>query len=130
GDAVEQLGPGHMPTSAYATGHDSTDAIAQTIFNSREPAQVLGHLEGITIEAAFILKDFHRHLDDPVVVRRLRDVGQKFSTNRRTVIITAPKISVPPELESLVEFFELPLPDRQRLRQIIDETLVRVSKIQ
>src|SRR5207302_2932180 len=29
---------------------------------------------------------------------------------------------------SLVEYFELPLPDRQRLRQIIDETLVRISK--
>src|SRR5947209_2329368 len=128
GDAVEQLGPGHTPTSAYATGHDSTDAIAQTIFNSREPAQVLGHLEGITIEAAFILKDFHRHMDDPVVVRRLRDVGQKFSTNRRTVIITAPEITVPPELTTLVEYFDLPLPDRERLHEIIKETFTRLSK--
>ena len=101
---------------------------AKALYNSRDPAQMLGNLEGITIEAAFILKDFHRHMDDPVVVRRLRDVGQKFSTNRRTVIITAPKLTVPPELASLVEFFELPLPDRHRLRQIIDETLVRVSK--
>jgi SpoVK/Ycf46/Vps4 family AAA+-type ATPase len=67
-------------------------------------------------------------MEDPVVVRRLRDVGQKFSTNRRTVIITAPKITIPPELGSLVEFFELPLPDRQRLRQLIDETLVRICK--
>ena len=61
-------------------------------------------------------------------MRRLRDVGQKFATNRRTVILTAPKISIPAELASLVEFLELPLPDRQRLRQIIDEVLVRVSK--
>src|SRR5438477_12787041 len=82
----------------------------------------------MSLEAVFILKDLHRHMDDPVVVRRLRDVGQKFATNRRTVILTAPKISIPPELASLVEFLELPLPDRQRLRQIIDETLVRISK--
>jgi len=102
---------------------------AKALYNSRDPAQMLGNLEGLTLEAAFILKDFHRHMDDPVVVRRLRDVGQKFSTNRRTVVITAPKFTVPPELASLVEFFELPLPDRQRLRQIIDETLVRVSKV-
>ena len=110
-------------------GYDHPTDDAKALYNSRDPAQMLGNLEGLTLEAAFILKDFHRHMDDPVVVRRLRDVGQKFSANRRTVIITAPKISVPPELESLVEFFELPLPDRQRLRQIIDETLVRVSKI-
>ena len=32
------------------------------------------------------------------------------------------------ELGSLVEFLELPLPDKQRLRQIIDETTVRVGK--
>ena len=88
---------------------------AKAIYDSREPAKMLANLEGISIEAAFILKDLHRHMDDPVVVRRLRDVGQKFATNRRTVILTAPKISIPPELASLVEFLELPLPDRQRL---------------
>jgi hypothetical protein len=67
-------------------------------------------------------------MDDPVVIRRLRDVGQRFATNRKTIVLTAPKIEIPPELRSLVEFFELPLPDRWRLRQIIDETLVRVAK--
>jgi len=113
---------------AVGTGHDPTDVAAQAIYNSREPAQVLGVLEGISVEAAFILKDFHRHMEDPVVVRRLRDVGQKFSTNRRTVVIIAPSIQMPPELAGLVEYLELPLPDKQRLRQIIDEMIVRVGK--
>jgi ATP-dependent 26S proteasome regulatory subunit len=123
-------GPAQVLTDAYsnATGHDPTDMAAKAIYNSREPVQVLGNLEGISVDAAFILKDFHRHLDDPVVVRRLRDVGQKFSQNRRTVIITAPSIVIPPELASLVEYLELPLPDKQRLRQIIDEMIVRVGK--
>jgi SpoVK/Ycf46/Vps4 family AAA+-type ATPase len=115
-----QYGP-HAPA-----GIDPIDP--QAIYNSREPAQMLGNLEAISIEAAFILKDFHRHMEDPVVVRRLRDVGQKFSRNRRTVIITAPTISIPPELDSLVEFLELPLPDKARLRQVIDEMIVRVGK--
>jgi SpoVK/Ycf46/Vps4 family AAA+-type ATPase len=109
-------------------GQDSLEQNAKALYNSREPAAMLSNLEGISIEAAFILKDLHRHMEDPVVIRRLRDVGQRFATNRKTVILTAPKIEIPPELRSLVEFFELPLPDRQRLRQIIDETLVRVSK--
>ena len=58
---------------------------AQALYNSKEPAQALSNLEAMSLEAAFVLKDFHRHMDDPVVVRRLRDVGQKFSANRRTV---------------------------------------------
>src|SRR5215469_1853391 len=121
---LEQAIPG-----GYRAGTvDDVAESAKALYDSREPAKMLANLEGITIEAAFILKDLHRHMDDPVVVRRLRDVGQKFATNRRTVILTAPKISIPPELASLVEFLELPLPDRQRLRQIIDEVLVRVSR--
>jgi ATP-dependent 26S proteasome regulatory subunit len=124
---------GNDPTSegnlpAMGKGQTVTDPAAQAIYNSREPAQMLGVLEGISVEAVFILKDLHRHMDDPVVVRRLRDVGQKFSQNRRTVVIIAPSIEMPPELASLVEYLELPLPDKPRLRQIIDEMIVRVGK--
>jgi len=103
-------------------------ATGTAIYNTREPVQALANMESTTLEAVFILKDFHRHMDDPVVVRRLRDVGQKFATNRRTVIITAPEITVPAELTTLVEYFDLPLPDRDRLHEIIKETFTRLSK--
>ncbi len=99
-----------------------------SIYNTREPVQALANMESMTVEAVFILKDFHRHMDDPVVVRRLRDVGQKFSANRRTVVITAPEITVPAELATLVEYFDLPLPDRERLHEIVRETFTRLSK--
>jgi len=118
---------GTLPPGGYVA-HAAESENAKAIYNSREPAQMLANLEAISVEAAFILKDLHRHMDDPVVVRRLRDVGQKFATNRRTLVLTAPKISIPPELASLVEYLALPLPDRRRLRQIIDEVLVRVSR--
>src|ERR1700758_501892 len=126
---ISAIETGAFPAGGYRSGevNDLAES-AKALYDSREPAKMLANLEGISIEAAFILKDLHRHMEDPVVVRRLRDVGQKFATNRRTVILTAPKISIPPELASLVEFLELPLPDRQRLRQIIDEVLVRISK--
>jgi len=127
GDSEPALETGLLSSHSGA-GTDATDVGTQAIYNSREPAQVLGTLEGITLEAVFILKDFHRHLGDPVVVRRLRDVGQQFSRNRRTVIITAPSITMPPELASLVEFLELPLPDKTRLRQIVEEMIARVGK--
>ncbi len=103
-------------------------AAGGSIYNTREPVQALANMESMTIEAVFILKDFHRHMDDPAVVRRLRDVGQKFSANRRTVIITAPELAVPAELTTLVEYFDLPLPDRERLRDIVHDTFTRLSK--
>jgi hypothetical protein len=116
--------------SANAGGYSATESgeNAKALYDSRDPAKMLANLEAISIEAAFILKDLHRHMDDPVVIRRLRDVGQRFAANRKTIVLTAPKLEIPPELGSLVEFFELPLPDQKRLRQIIDETLVRIGK--
>jgi AAA+ superfamily predicted ATPase len=114
--------------STSSAGAHEALANSKAIYNSREPAQMLANLEGISIGGAFILKDLHRHMEDPVVVRRLRDVGQKFSENRRTIILTSPKLDIPAELTGLVEFLDLPLPDRRRLRQIIDEVVVRISR--
>ena len=111
--------------AADANAPESTQA---AIYNTVDPVQALANLESMTVEAVFVLKDFHRHMDNPVVVRRLRDVGQKFSTNRRTLVITAPSIEIPPELASLIEYLDLPLPDQERLRQIIEETFKRLSK--
>jgi len=112
-----------------ALGAEAASASAAgSIYNTREPVQALANMESMAVEGVFILKDFHRHMDDPVVVRRLRDVGQKFSSNRRTVVITAPEIIVPAELSKLVEYFDLPLPDQERLREIVHDTFTRLSK--
>jgi SpoVK/Ycf46/Vps4 family AAA+-type ATPase len=129
------LGPGstegeRQPRAIRSSlgGDGAAAATAGSIYNTREPVQALANMESMTVEAVFILKDFHRHMEDPVVIRRLRDVGQKFATNRRTVVITAPEIAVPAELSTLVEYFDLPLPDRERLHELIHDTFTRLSK--
>ncbi len=109
------------------SGSDAGAGAKTAMYNTADPVQALANLESMTIEAVFVLKDFHRHMDNPVVVRRLRDVGQKFSANRRTLVLTAPVIEMPLELASLVEFLDLPLPDRDRLREIIRETYTRLA---
>ncbi len=114
-------------TVLSSVGSDSGVSARTAMYNTADPVQALANLESMTIEAVFVLKDFHRHMDNPVVVRRLRDVGQKFSANRRTLVLTAPAIEMPPELASLVEFLDLPLPDRDRLREIIRETYTRLA---
>src|SRR5579864_4842470 len=127
--AAPAVDPGAFAPGGYRGGEvNEFVENAKALYDSREPAKMLANLEGISIEAAFILKDMQRHMEDPVVVRRLRDVGQKFATNRRTVILTAPKISIPPELASLVEYLSLPLPDRDRLHEIVHDTFARLSK--
>ncbi len=98
------------------------------ILNTKEPAGVLAHIQTLTIDGVFVLKDFHRHLEDAVVVRRLKDVVQQFAATRRALVLTGPAIPFPPELEKEVEYLDFPLPDRARLREIVDETFNRLSK--
>ena len=86
GGEADRLAAAMMSSIGAAdSGGASGAPNSSSIYNTREPVQALANMESMTIEAVFILKDFHRHMDDPVVVRRLRDVGQKFSANRRTV---------------------------------------------
>lgn len=102
--------------------------IPQPIYNTREAADMLAHLETLTVEAVFILKDLHRHMDSALVVRRLRQVAHEFENDRRTVIITAPSLNLPPELETQVQRLDLPLPGKERLRVLIDEEFRRLAQ--
>jgi ATPase family associated with various cellular activities (AAA) len=127
-DGLVRCGSGVAASMAAPSSMRTEAAGPKTsVYNSTDPVQALANMETMTVEAVFVLKDFHRHMDNPVIVRRLRDVGQKFSANRRTLVLTAPSIDMPPELASLVEFFDLPLPDQDRLHEIIKETYTRMS---
>jgi SpoVK/Ycf46/Vps4 family AAA+-type ATPase len=98
------------------------------ILNTQQPANVLAHIETLTIEAVFLLKDFHRHLEDILVVRRLREVAQQFARSRRALVLTGPSLPMPPELEKEVEYLDLPLPDAAQLRELVDGTYARLAK--
>jgi hypothetical protein len=98
------------------------------INNTQPAAGVLAHMLTLTVEAVFVLKDFHRHIGDAVVIRRLREVAQIFSSDRRTVIITAPAFDVPAELQNQVEYLHVPLPDRNRLGELVEATYTRLRK--
>ncbi|MGA3092328.1 MAG: AAA family ATPase [Terriglobales bacterium] len=130
---LPQMPPGYSEADRLSravvvpAGSDAGAGTKTAMYNTADPVQALANLETMTIEAVFVLKDFHRHMDNPVVVRRLRDVGQKFSANRRTLVLTSPSIDMPPEVAGLVEFLDLPLPDQDRLREIIRETYSRMS---
>ncbi|HTK95092.1 MAG TPA: AAA family ATPase [Terriglobales bacterium] len=98
------------------------------IFNTKDAPAVLAHIQSMTLEAVFVLKDFHRQLDDAVVARRLREVAQTFTSDRRALVMTGIGFKLPAELEKDVEYLELPLPDRKRLREIVNAAYARLAK--
>jgi hypothetical protein len=98
-----------------------------TIGNTAEPLAVLQHLQDMTIKAIFWLKDFTNHLEDPVVVRHLREVAQLFSQNRSALILTGGDVQLPQEVAHDAVYFDLKLPGRDEFAHTVKD-MVRILR--
>jgi len=69
----------------------------------------------------YILKDFHRFLEDALAARKLRDLYQSIKRSYKTVVILSPVKTIPPELETAIYFLNMPLPDTAMLKRLLQE---------
>lgn len=74
--------------------------------------------------AIFILKDFHPYLhpDNLAIIRSLREAVQKFPGHNKTIIMTGPILTLPPDLEKEVAVIDFPLPGVEEIGALLDET--------
>lgn len=68
-----------------------------------------------------VLLDYHPYLDDPRVVRTIRDVLQLCKARQITLVILSPILKLPQELEKDLVVVDYPMPDRQDLDRILQE---------
>ncbi len=98
------------------------------IYNTQEPLQVLTQINSLDSDGLYLLKDFHKVLNQDLVVRKLRDISDKFRRARRAIFISAPTVVIPVELEKDVARFSLGLPDAQELGDLAAATLQDVTR--
>lgn len=67
----------------------------------------------------FLFFDLHPWLDEPVVVRLLREIGKRYDQVPHTLMLVSPVVEIPPELRSLAVKFTLSLPGREDIRDMI-----------
>jgi len=96
---------------------------AQALENTTEPLDVLKHIQDMSFQAIFWLKDLGPHLKDEVVTRQLREVVQQFSHNRSTLVLTGHTLTLPPDIAQEVVHFDLKLPEPDELYQAISEVV-------
>lgn len=85
------------------------------VFNTDKPQALLKSLEGFRQEGIFLLKDFSKHLDDGVLARQFREIAQRFSRDRATIVLTDAQIKLSPELAMLAVYYDLELPTQKEL---------------
>ena len=87
------------------------------------PLAVLQHLNGLTVEGIFWLKDLAPHLQDAAVARQLREVSHHFSRSRATCLLTGHPIVLPPDIDQIAVRLDLQLPDRNELQAMLQSVL-------
>jgi len=99
------------------------------IKTTKEMARPGAALEAILQDSGrtiYILKDLHRYLDDPGVIRKLRDLYQSVKRSYKTLIILSPVKEIPPDLETAIYFVNMPLPDVKMLSNLLKEIVSAV----
>lgn len=123
GRATEALGlvaeDLNLPLYEWTVTQGMARAGGAPIYNTQEPAQVLAQIAGIAGDALFLLKDFHKYLEQDVIVRKLRDLAEQFRRARRAIIISAPVVNIPIELEKDTARYSLGFPDEAELNQLV-----------
>ena len=82
---------------------------------AREPMEALAAIEKLTEPSLVVLKDFHPYLNDPAVIRGLRELAQSLKTTYTTVILLSPVLQIPTELEKEMTVLDVPLPTHDEL---------------
>ena len=99
----------------------------ERIVNTREPLQLLQYLERLPEEGIFHLKDFTRHLTNPTLTRLLREVATVFGKRCSFIVVTEESVELPREIEHLVAHYRLHFPDRDELREVVDNVVRSLS---
>ncbi len=93
-----------------------------------DPLEVLVHIQKHDAPSLFLLKDFHPFLEDPHVVRRLRDLAHDLRGSFKTILIASPRLNLPIELEKEITLVDIPLPDPQELTELLQSIIDVISK--
>src|SRR5258708_1830943 len=100
------------------------------IYNTDNPEQALANLALIQGDAIFLLKDFARYCHNHRVCRGLRERAEEFRAERRSIVITAAPLQLPPDLRADSCPFQLGLPSADELLPRVKGVTTAVNRAQ
>ncbi|MER7008747.1 AAA family ATPase [Dactylosporangium sp. NPDC000555] len=124
-DAALVRTPRPVWTWSATSGLLQPDGVAQQY--TTEPDNALEAVLRIQQPGLFVFRDLHNSLGGdvpvlPAVVRRLRDIAAAFKAGAapRTLVIVAPILRIPTDLEKDVTIVDFPLPSEAEIRGVLE----------
>lgn len=84
-----------------------------------DPKQALREIASSRTPSVYILLDFHPYLDDPFVIRTVKEIAQNHRSNGHHLIFVSPELNLPNDFSRLSAQFKISLPDRRALRKLV-----------
>ena len=126
-DVATELG---VPLFEWSVTTGLAKSHGAPIYNTDQPEQALANIALIPGDAVFLLKDFARYCENDRICRRVRELAEKFRTVRRSIVISAASLQLPPEIVSDSVPFQLGLPAAGDLLPGVKSVLAEVNRDQ
>lgn len=104
---------------SVAVGLQRIDLVMDAQVHLKEPLKVLGHIHSSGFEAFYLLLDFHPYLQDPAIVRHLKELALELRKSKSRLVLISHDVSIPPEIKILTVSTTLALPDERALLKIV-----------
>ncbi|WP_242395222.1 AAA family ATPase [Anaeromyxobacter oryzisoli] len=88
---------------------------------AQSPLDALAAVEKLSEPSLVVLEDFHPYLQDPQVVRALRDLAHALKSTYATAILLSPSLVIPPEVEKEISVLDVPLPTYGDLLELLKQ---------
>lgn len=91
----------------------------------RNPLQALEFVEKMppNIGGIYVLRDFHRFLEDISIARKLKNLARKLKSQPKNIVILSPELVIPGELSEFLTVVDFPLPSAGELKREIQRLL-------
>jgi SpoVK/Ycf46/Vps4 family AAA+-type ATPase len=105
-------------------------ANGEVVPDTEEPAAALEAVMAFPRAALFLFRDLHNYLDDPLTVRRLRDVHRACEETYKSVFVTGPELQVPLECRKEFAVLDLPLPTVKEIDRLFSEVCAQFPDLE
>jgi SpoVK/Ycf46/Vps4 family AAA+-type ATPase len=96
----------------------------------RNPLQALEFAEQLpqSVGGIFILRDFHRFLEDISISRKLRNLARKLKSQSKNLVIVSAQLEIPAELAEFLTVIDFPLPTAAEIREETQRLLISIGQ--
>ncbi len=127
-NCATRLGNRNLYTWDFVDGYQDNPNHAG--FGRRNPLQALELVEKLPPQApgVFILRDFHRFLEDIAISRKLRNLARTLKSQPKNIVILAPEVAIPPELTEVITVVDFPLPTAEEIKTEVQRLFANSGK--